>query len=104
MPESARSLQRRCIESASLLVAPPPASAWQFVNVIDSTGPYFEFTPPGINASGVVAFRARLDAGGQAIVSGDDAFDFFGRPAINDTGAVAFEGTRDGVRAWRPTA
>jgi hypothetical protein len=49
----------------------PSAAAWQFVNVLDSTGPYAHFTPPGINASGQVAFRATLDAGGQAILSGD---------------------------------
>jgi len=55
-----------------VLAAPPSARAWQFVNVIDSTGPYFEFTSPGINSSGHVAFRAKLDGSvGQKILAGD---------------------------------
>lgn len=91
----------------ALLVAPLSASAWQFVNVIDSTGPYFEFTPPGINASGVVAFRAKLDAGGQAIVFGD-ATDtdplattagpfsvFLTQVSISDLGTVLFNAELD---------
>lgn len=110
MPASTRSLRRRCIEGTLLLVllvAPLPASAWQFVNVIDSTGPYFEFTPPGINASGVVAFRAKLDAGGQAIVSGDAADTdevattagpysvFLTQVSIGDLGTVLFNAELD---------
>lgn len=100
----------RCAAVALLLgiaAAPLPARAWEFVNVVDSTGPYFEFTPPGINDSGVVAFRAKLDAGGQAIVSGDaTGIDevattagpfsvFLTQVSISDLGTVLFSAELD---------
>lgn len=90
-----------------IAAAPLPARAWEFVNVVDSTGPYFEFTPPGINDSGVVAFRAKLDAGGQAIVAGDAAgldeiattagpFSvFLTQVSISDLGTVLFNAELD---------
>lgn len=77
MPASTRSPARcsvRCVVLLLLLAAPLPARAWQFVNVIDTDGPYREFTPPGINASGVIATRARRDDFvGEAIVAGDSS-------------------------------
>jgi hypothetical protein len=72
------------------------------VSVVDSAGPYLDFTPPSINASGTVAFRARLDGGGHAILSGDPAgtdviadtsgpYDAFGTAVvIGDLGSVFF--------------
>jgi len=83
-------------------LAPAVSHAWTFVNVIDSSGPYSEFAPPGINAAGTSAFRAKLDGGGQAILVGDDSggdviattagdYDLFGPlVTIGEDGTVFF--------------
>ena len=54
---------------AIAIPAASSASNYAFVEIVDTTEPYSFFSPPSINASGTVAFRADLDAGGAAIVS-----------------------------------
>jgi hypothetical protein len=110
MPASTRSSSRRCAWGAFsllLLTAPLSARAWQFVNVIDSTGPYFEFTSPGINSTGLVALRAKLDGNaGQAILSGGPLdldvvastagpYSVFLTVTIGDDGTVLFNAELD---------
>jgi hypothetical protein len=83
----------------------------EFVTIVDQTSPLVEFaSDPQLNNAGVVAFTAFLDSNEQAILTGDGAtltviadtsgpfsdFGFFGGPAINDSGDVAFNGTLDG--------
>lgn len=91
------------------------ASTYEFVSVADTTGAFSSFAspttglnPPSINGSGVVAFTAGLDAGGEGvftstgglidtIIDTSAPFDRFGgRPSINNNGTVAFHAAFDG--------
>jgi hypothetical protein len=96
-----------CALLPAALASAAPSSAYEFVGILDSTGPYSFFTPPSINASGAVAFRADLDAGGTAIVyatasattpiedlAGPYAV-FLGQVGIADDGTVLFAGELD---------
>jgi hypothetical protein len=92
---------------ACVLVLPGLGRAYTFIDVVNSDGPYDQFTPPSINDSGDVAFRANLDGGGWAIVTGNGSGTsvvadtsgpysvFLTEVAINDGGTVVFHADRD---------
>ena len=94
---------------AYLLVAGAATKAeaeYTFTLIADSTGPFMDFsvTPaPSLNASGTVAFVARLDAGGAGVFTGNGGAittiataatppfgNPFNPPSINEAGMVAF--------------
>jgi hypothetical protein len=90
------------LASAAIANAGP---GYTFTNIADNTGQFDElFFAPAINADGVVAFRATLDAGGQGIFRSDGGppttivdstgdFDVFSVPDISDAGLVTCAAT-----------
>jgi hypothetical protein len=99
--------------SGALATAPVEA-AYVFTRIADSSGPISVFGVPALNVGGTVAFRTSLDAGGQAIYTGNGGaltsvadtlsgpYGGFGDPVINGGGSVAFRaGTSNGQGIFR---
>lgn len=86
------------------------ANTYTFTKIADSYGRFSSFDFPSINNQGTVAFRARLDVGGEGIFTGSGgqtktittSSNFpssispvvFSIPSINDSGRVAFTAAR----------
>jgi hypothetical protein len=93
--------------AAAIALAASPASAVNYFNVADSTGPFGAFSlgdtrTVAMNNNGFVAFRATLDAGGSGIflnnghVVADTTgpFSAFGGLSIDDSDLLAFQADR----------
>jgi hypothetical protein len=76
---------------------------YEFVNIIDSNGPFAQFGSPSINHAGTVAFRARFDTGDTGVFTSNGGSVntiasglLGGGPgypvSINSAGLVAFNG------------
>jgi hypothetical protein len=93
--------------AAAVVLAASPASAVNYMNVADSTGPFGAFSlgdtrTVAMNNTGYVAFRATLDAGGSGIFLNNGhvvanttgAFSAFGGLSIDDDNLIAFQADR----------
>jgi hypothetical protein len=100
-----------------MLLPMPPIGAtprYAYTKIADTVGDLQEIANAGINNSGTVVFLALFDAGGRAIISGDEqrllivadtrtgAFeDLVESASVNDRGIVAFASRGTGAAVWK---